>query len=89
VARAAKAEAHRQAQLAALLAATHTGTAQTAWSAVGTYRVGVAQASNIPVFTGDSATDCGKYLQTLECLFKAHEIPLSYWSTELFLKLAG
>jgi hypothetical protein len=51
--------------------------------------VGVALSSAVSVFTGDGTTNCGKYLQTLERLFKAHEIPQSHWPKELFLKLAG
>ena len=84
--RAAQAEAHHQAQLAALVAANHP-----ARSAVpgGSYVVGRALAGATSVFTGDGTADCGAYLRTLERLFKAHEIPDSHWPNELFIKLAG
>ena len=82
--RAARAEAHHQAQLAAFMATNHP-----ARSSVSRYMVGVALSSAVSVFTGDGTTNCGKYLQTLERLFKAHEIPQSHWPKELFLKLAG
>jgi hypothetical protein len=88
--RAAQIEAHHQAQLAAIVAASHP-----ARSAVGSYVVGPgrALASATAVFTGDDTTDCGTYLRALdsglERLFKAHGIPVSHWPNELFIKLTG
>ena len=79
--RAARTEAHHQAQLAALVAASHP-----ARSAMGSYVVGRALASTA-TFTGDGTTDCGTYLRALERLFKAHGIPVSHWPNELFIKL--
>ena len=58
-----------------------------ALSADGSYVVGRALTSAIPVFTGDGTADCGTYLHTLERLFKAHGIPASHWPNEFFIKL--
>ena len=64
--RAAQADTRHQPQLAAFVAASNQ-----ARSAVGSYAVGRALASAIPVFTGDhdGTADCGTYLRTLERLF--------------------
>ena len=82
--RAAQTEAHHQAQLAALMAASHP-----ARTTGNSYVVGRALANATSVFTGDGTADCGTYLRTLERLFKAHGIPDSHWPNELFIKLAG
>ena len=80
--RAAQEDTCHQAQLAAFVAASNP-----ARSAVGSYVVGRALASAIPVFNGDGTAVCGTYLRTLERLFKAHGIPASHWPNELFIKL--
>ena len=80
--RAAQADTRHQAQLAAFVAASNP-----ARSAVGSYVVGRALASAIPVFNGDGTADCGTYLRTSERLFKANGIPASHWPNELFIKL--
>ena len=87
--RAAQMEARHQelqAHMATLVLANHQ-----APSVSGSYVVGRALATSIPMFTGDACdtADCGLYLLSLERHFKAHGIPDSHWANELFLKLGG
>ena len=80
--REAQADIRHQAQRAAFVAASNL-----TWSAVGSYVVGRALPSAIPVFTCYGTADCGTYLRTLERLFKANRIFASHWPNELFIKL--
>ena len=76
-------EAHHQALMAALATA-----GQPSRTTTSSYVVGRAL-SSFPLFTGEDAADCCAYLGSFERLANAHQIPVTYWFNELYIKLAG